>query len=116
MVALAVAALAVANPWPLEAQQRSLNLSFLGSNFLGSNLSADIPDLQTEGSRTSNLLDYNLSPDLVDTPLDKFKYKSGPVLAAAAKPQQPATKAATTALHGKDPDLRGLGAEGSGER
>jgi len=80
MVALAIAALALASPWSLEAQQRSVNLNFLGSNFFGSNLSADIPDLQTDGSRNSNLLDNNLSPDPLDTPLNTFKYKSGPVL------------------------------------
>ena len=98
MVALAVAALAMASPWPLEAQQRSLNLSFLGSNLLGSNLSSDIPNLQTEGSRKANLLDNNLSPDPLDMPLDKFKYKSGPVLAAAADPQK---QAGTAAAGGK---------------
>ncbi len=67
IIALAAAALVVASPWPLEAQQRSLSLSFLGSN---------------------------LSPDSLDMPLDKFKYKSGPVLAAAVEPQKPAAKAA----------------------
>ena len=114
MVALAVAASAVASPWPLEAQQRSLNLSFLGSNLLGNNLSVDVPDQQTGGSRKSNLLDNNLSPDSLDVPLHDFKYKSGPVLAAAAEPQkqtaaEPQKQAATTALHGSDhphhPDL-----------
>ncbi len=90
MLALAVTALVVASPWPLEAQQRSVNLNFLGSNFFGSNLSANIPDLQTDGSRNSNLLDNNLSPDPLDTPLNTFKYKSGPVLAAAAEPQKQA--------------------------
>jgi len=101
MVALAVAGWAVASPWPLEAQQRSLNLSFLGSN-----LSSDIPDLQTEGSWKSNLLDNNLSLDPLDMPLDKFKYKSGPVLAAAAEPQkQAATPAAGDKAAGHDDSL-----------
>jgi len=94
IVALAIAALAVASPWPLEAQQRSVNLSFLGSNFLGSNLSSDIPDQQSDGSQKSNLLDNNLSPDLLDTPLRDFKYKSGAVL-AAAEPQKQAPTPAT---------------------
>ena len=94
ILALAVAGLAAASPYPLEAQQRSLNLSFLGSN-----LSSDIPDLQTDGSRKSNLLDNNLSPETLDTPLRDFKYKSGPVLAAAAEPQK---QAATAAAGGND--------------
>ena len=105
MIALAIAALAVASPWPLEAQQRSLNLSFMGSNLFGSNLPFEIQDQQPDDSRKSNLLDNNLSPDPLDTPLPNFKYKSGPVLAAAAEPQK---QAATPAADGKgagDDDL-----------
>ncbi len=93
MVALAVAGWAVASPWPVEAQQRSLNLSFMGSNLFGSNQPFEIQDQQTDESRKSNFLDNNLSPDPLDTPLNTFRYKSGPVLAAAAEPQKPAAKA-----------------------
>ena len=96
ILALAVAGLAAANPWTVEAQQRSLNLSFLGSN-----LSSDIPDLQTEGSENSN----RLSPDPLDTPLENFKYKNGPVLAAAAEPQKPAAKPAAGGKGAGDDDL-----------
>ena len=92
MVALAVAALAMASPWPVEAQQRDLILSSLASN-----LSSDIPDLQTVGSRKLTLLDNDPSPELPYIRLDELKYKSGPLLAAT----EPKTHAATAAAGSK---------------
>jgi len=64
MVALSVAALAAASAWPVEAQQRSLNLSFLGSDPW---------------------------PDLVDTQTKEFRYAGGSLLAAGKSQRQAAT-------------------------
>ncbi len=89
MLALAVAALAAASPLRLEAQQRSLNLSFLGST-----LSSDIPDHQTEGSRNLSFSGGDPLPEALDTQPKEFRYASGSLVAANAQQTKPAAAAA----------------------
>ena len=81
--------LTAASPWPLEAQQRSLKL-----NFLGSNLSADIPDHQTEGSRNLSFSGIDPLPEALDTQPKEFRYASGSLLAANAQQPKPDAAAA----------------------
>ncbi len=100
MLALAVAALAVASPWPLEAQQRSLNLSFLGST-----LSSDIPDHQTEGSRNLSFSGSDPLPEALDTQPKAFRYARGSLLAANAQQTKPAAAAAGGKSAGHDDSL-----------